>query len=161
MKHWSVERSWFYGALIPALIIGGCAAPNASNRQYSASALSMAARTVEGIVVSKRPVHVGGTSGLGGATGVAMGGIAGSSIGGNARDNLVGAIAGGVIGGLVGAAVEANATAQDAYEYIVKSDVTGLMTLIQADSNISVGDRVFIVLASKPVLVKNESQAKP
>lgn len=146
----------FTGAAILCTLVG-CAAPNASNNQYSAGSLSMAARTVEAVVVSKREVLVSGTSAVGGASGAAVGGIAGSSIGGNSRDGLAGAVVGAVAGGLIGAAVEANATKQQAYEYIVKSDVTGLMTLIQSDGGFEIGDPVFVVLATKPVLVKNKT----
>lgn len=143
---------------ISAVFLNGCATPNASNAQYSSSALSSATRTIEGVVVSKRPVTVTGTNSLGVGAGASVGAIAGSSIGSNVRDNLAGAVVGAVAGGLVGAAMEANATKQDAYEYIVKSDVMGLTTIIQADSNIYVGDKVFVVLSNKPVLVKNETK---
>jgi outer membrane lipoprotein SlyB len=118
----------------------------------------MASRTVEGVVVSKRPVKVSGTTGVGGESGSAIGAVAGSGIGSGGRDNIVGAIGGAVVGGIAGAAIEQSSTKQSAFEYIVKSDVTGLMTIIQSDGDINVGDSVFIVLSSKPVLVKNEAK---
>lgn len=142
------------------LVASGCAAPNASNNQYSANSLTMAARTIEASIVSKREVQVSGTSSLGGTTGAAVGGIAGSSIGRNTRDGLAGAVVGAVAGGLIGAAAEASATKQLAYEYIVKSDVTGLMTIIQSDGGFEIGDPVFVVLSTKPVLVKNTTVKK-
>lgn len=140
---------------IVGLILTSCSVPNASNNQYSASALTMTARTIEAIVVSKRKVMVSGTSSLGGITGATLGGVAGSSIGRSGRDGIAGAVVGAVAGGLAGAAIEANTTKQAAFEYIVKSDVTGLMTIIQSDEGIEVGDPVFVILSSKPVLVKN------
>jgi outer membrane lipoprotein SlyB len=147
-----------FGFGCTSILLQGCAAPNASNTQYSASALSSATRTIEGVVVSKRSVKVSGTSATGGGTGAALGGIAGSSAGRGGRDNLAGAVVGAVAGGLVGAAMEENATKQDAFEYIVKSDVMGLTTIIQTDPNINVGDKVFVILANKPVLVRNEAK---
>lgn len=135
-----------------------CAVPNASNSTYSASSLSSATRTVEGVIVSKRAVRVAGTTGSGAATGGTLGAVAGSSVGSNTRDGLAGAIVGAVVGGAIGAAAERSATQIDAFEYIVKSDVTGLMTIIQADDGLLPGDKVFIVLATKPVLVKNETK---
>lgn len=138
-----------------AFFLTSCATPNASSTQYSASSLSMAARTIEAVVVSKRQVQISGTSSVGGTAGAAVGGITGSSIGSSSRDALAGAVVGAVAGGLIGAAIESNATKQQAYEYIVKSDVTGLMTIIQSESEIEVDDLVFVVLSSKPVLVKN------
>lgn len=146
--------------LLVVAILAGCAAPNASNRQYSASSLNMSARTIEAVVVSKRSVTVSGTSSVGGTSGAVVGGVAGSGLGRGTRGNIVGAVAGVVVGGIAGAAIEASATQQEAFEYIVKSDVTGLMTLIQSDGDIEVGDAVFLVLATKPVLVRNQSTVK-
>lgn len=145
-------------AILGMALLAGCAAPNASNTNYSSSSLMSATRTVEGVVVSKRPVKVSGSSNTGGMAGGALGAIGGSGIGSNGRENAAGAIVGAVIGGAVGAAAERNATQQDAFEYIVRSDVTGLMTIIQSDDTIQVGDKVYIVLANKPVLVKNTSK---
>lgn len=147
-------------ALVAVVVLAGCAAPNSSNRQYSASSLNMSARTIEAVVVSKRSVTVSGTSSIGGASGALAGGVAGSGVGRGTRGNIVGAVAGVVVGGIAGAAIEATATQQEAFEYIVKSDVTGLMTLIQSEGDIEVGDAVFLILANKPILVRNPSAAK-
>ena len=147
-------KTGLFCTLIAAFCLSGCTAPNASNSQYSAGSLSAAIRTVEAVVVSKRQVMVSGTSTFGGMSGAAVGGIAGASMGGNQSDSMAGAVVGAVAGGLIGAAVESSATKQSAYEYIVKSDVTGLMTLIQSDPEIQVGDTVFVVLNNKPVLVR-------
>lgn len=133
--------------------LAGCATPNASNQHYDRTALSSATRTIEGEIVSKRPVKVNASSGAGATTGGALGGIAGSSIGSNGRDNLAGAVVGIVAGAAIGAAVESSAQTFDAFEYIVKSNVAGLMTIVQTDTTFSVGDKVFIVLGTKPVIV--------
>lgn len=150
-----IARSVF---ILSAAFVAGCAAPNASNSTYAPSSLTSATRTVEGVILSKRAVKVAGSTGTGTATGGALGAVAGSSVGSSTRDGLAGAIVGAVIGGAIGAAAERNSTQIDAFEYIVRSDVTGLMTVIQADDGLLPGDKVFIVLATKPVLVKNETK---
>jgi outer membrane lipoprotein SlyB len=140
-------------AALTALV--GCAAPEASNKVYGRSALSSATRTIEAQVVSKRMVQVDGSQGTGSAAGGALGAIGGSSLGGNSRDGLAGAVVGAVIGSAIGAAAEANAKKIDAYEYIVKSDVTGLLTIIQSDGDIEVGQKVYVILGARPVIVKS------
>lgn len=140
-------------------LVAGCAAKAVTDRQYPAGSLSMSARTIEATVVSKREVVIMGTTGVGGAAGAVIGGAGGSRFGRSARGSIAGALTGAVIGGLVGAAIEASATQQDAFEYIVQSDVTGLMTLLQLDGEAEVGDSVFVVLSARPVLVKNQLQA--
>jgi outer membrane lipoprotein SlyB len=131
----------------------GCAAPNASNQQYDRTALSSATRTIEGEIVSKRPVTVNASSGTGAAAGGALGGIAGSSLGSNGRDNLAGAVIGVLAGAAIGAAAESSAKTIEAFEYIVRSNVAGLLTIVQTDSTFAVGNKVFVVLGSKPVIV--------
>ena len=135
-------------------LIAGCTTPVDSNKIYGRNALSSATRTIEAVVVSKRNVQVDSSSGVGGTTGGALGAIAGSGVGSNSRDGLAGAVVGAVVGGTIGAAIDSNAAKIDAYEYIVKSDAAGLLTVVQIDNDFSVGQRVFVVLGNKPVLVK-------
>lgn len=131
----------------------GCSTPTASNREYDRSALSSATRTIEGEVVSKRPVRVNASSGTGTAAGGALGGIAGSSIGSSGRDNLAGVVVGILAGAAIGAAVESSAQTIDAFEYIVRSNVAGLLSIVQRDATFSVGEKVFVVLGTKPLIV--------
>jgi outer membrane lipoprotein SlyB len=134
----------------------GCAAPKDSNKIYSRNALSSATRTIEGHIVSKRAVQVDPSSGVGGTTGGALGAIAGSGVGGNSRDNLAGAVIGAVAGATIGAAIDSASSKIDAFEYIVKSDVAGLLTIIQTDNEFLVGQKVYVILGDKPVLVKGQ-----
>ena len=67
-----------------------------------------------GYVESVRAVQIEGTkTGIGAASGAALGGVAGSAIGHSTRSHALGAIGGVVLGGLGGAAVE-EATTQRA-----------------------------------------------
>lgn len=137
-----------------SLAMFGCAAPSDSNKVYNRSALSSATRTIEAVIVSKRNVLVDPSTGVGSATGGTLGAIGGSSLGSNGRDNLAGAVIGTVIGSAAGAAIEASVNKINAYEYIVKSDVAGLLTIIQIDDEFLIGQKVYVILAGKPVLVK-------
>lgn len=143
-----------YGLMFGVALMGGCATPNASNTQYGASALTSATRTIEAEIVSKREVRVNTATGSGAAAGGALGAIGGSSVGSGGRDNLAGAVIGAVAGAAVGAAVDSSARTIDAFEYIVKSNVAGLLTIVQTDGNFAVGDKVYVVMGNKPVLVK-------
>lgn len=141
-------------AVITALL--GCAAPRDSNKVYGRNALSSATRTIEGQIVSKRSVQVDPSSGVGGTTGGALGAIAGSGVGGNSRDNLAGLVIGAVAGATIGAAIDSAGSKIDAFEYIVKSDVAGLLTIVQTDNEFLVGQKVYVILGDKPVLVKGQ-----
>lgn len=141
-------------AVIAVLV--GCAAPKDSNKVYGRNALSSATRTIEGQIVSKRPVQVDPSSGVGGTTGGALGAIAGSGVGSNSRDNLAGAVIGAVAGATIGAAIDSASSKINAFEYIVKSDVAGLLTIVQTDNEFLVGQKVYVILGDKPVLVKGQ-----
>ncbi|HYD81343.1 MAG TPA: hypothetical protein VEC06_16170 [Paucimonas sp.] len=137
-------------------LLAGCAAPSGSNSTYSSSSMKNATRTVEGAVVSKRPVKVAGSAGQG--VGGLLGAIAGSGVGSGGREHAAGAIVGAIVGGAVGSAVDRNAMQHDAFEYIVRSASSDLLTVIQTDDTFQVGDKVFVVLADKPVLVKSAAR---
>jgi outer membrane lipoprotein SlyB len=141
-------------AVVAALV--GCAVPKDSNKVYGRNALSSATRTIEGQIVSKRSVQVDPSSGVGGTTGGALGAIAGSGVGSNSRDNLAGAVIGAVAGATIGAAIDSAGSKIDAFEYIVKSDVAGLLTIVQTDNEFLVGQKVYVILGDKPVLVKGQ-----
>lgn len=141
-------------AMVSMALLASCAAPRDSNKLYGRSSLTTATRTIEGKVVSKRVVQVDTSRGIGGSTGGALGAIAGSGLGSSSRENLAGAVIGAVVGASAGAALESSKSTIGAFEYIVKSDVAGLITIIQIDGEFSVGERVYVVLGDKPVLVK-------
>lgn len=144
-----------FSLLLSIALLGGCATPADSNRVYTRSALNVATRTIEATIVNKRSVLVDASTGVGGSAGGALGAIGGSSIGGNSRDNLAGAVIGAVVGSAIGAAIESNSSKIGAVEYIVKSEVAGLMTIIQTDTEFNVGQRVFVILGAKPVIVNS------
>lgn len=151
----------------------GCV-PNASNMQYSSSDLASAAPSVEGVVVSKRPIQVAGTSsGVGTVAGALAGTAAASNVGGG-RGQTIAMVGGALLGAMAGSAAEERMTKQKAFEYIVRigspytvKQVTGrtreytetktssqrLVTVIQSDVNFNPGDRVFVIMSAKPRIV--------
>ncbi len=137
-----------------ACALSACVTPIDSNKVYGRGALTSATRTIEAVVVSKRDVKVDPSTGIGANTGGALGAIAGTGFGSNSRDGLAGAVVGAVAGATIGAVVDSSVQKIDAFEYIVKSDVAGLLTIVQIDNDFSVGQKVFVILGGKPFLVK-------
>lgn len=132
----------------------GCSTPSNTSTTYDRGAMTSAQRTITGKIVSKRVVTVKGGTGVGSSAGAGIGAIAGGSLGGNDSDSAVGAIAGAVVGGTVGAIAESEVFATNALEYVVESDVTGLLTVVMTDSGFEVGDDVFIVMGRTPKLIR-------
>ena len=140
--------------LLSGIILTGCSTPSNNSDTYNRSALQSAQRTINGQIVSKRPVTVKGGTGVGSSAGAGIGAIAGSGVGGSASDNAVAAIAGAVIGGTVGAVAENEIFEADAFEYVVDSSVAGLLTIVLTDAQFEVGDEVFIVMGRTPKLIR-------
>lgn len=133
-------------ACMVAFALIGCAPPNISPQSYSVGSVGQVNRTVSATVVSAREVAVSGTASTGSATGGALGAVAGSSAGSSSRDGLAGAIVGAVAGSLAGAAIEANATKQTGYEYVVETFNGNLMTIVQgSDVVFRAGDKVLVL----------------
>lgn len=137
-------------------LLAGCAT-NISPDTYSVGSVGQVNRTIAATVISVREVDVAGTTGLGGTTGAATGAVVGSAAGGgNVRGNIVGAIGGAVVGGLAGAAIEANATKQKAFEYVVETQNGNLMTLVQGiDTQFALGQKVLVLYGSPSRLIND------
>jgi outer membrane lipoprotein SlyB len=162
--------------LLSGFILTGCTTPNASSQEYAPGDLSAAAPTVPGIVLAKRPIFVQGHSELGGLIGTLAGAIGGSALGGGRGQSLT-TLGGAVLGGVAGSMAHKKLTSQNAYEYVVKverpqkyTDIQGTLnfnvrsgktqdavTVVQTEGNISVGERVFVVMSQKPRIVKDMS----
>ena len=135
------------------VFVTGCSTPSNTSTTYDRGAMTSAQRTISGKVVSKRVVTVKGDTGVGSSAGAGIGAIAGGNLGGDNSDNAIGAIVGAVVGGTAGAIAESEAFATDALEYVVESNVAGLLTIVMTDSSFEVGDDVFIVLGRTPKLI--------
>ena len=110
-----------------ATLLGGCARDLSTNVYTSQSTLSL---TLEGTIISARPITVKETDKLGNNTGgLLAGGLAGGVVGSTIGSGNSAALAtvGGVLAGAAIGAVAQNQLGKSAgYEYIVKVDVSKL-----------------------------------
>lgn len=153
-------------------ILSACARDLSSSMYTSDSTLSL---TMEGVIISARPVIVKNTDKMqdnvgGMLAGGAMGAAVGSGIGGGSGNTM--AIVGGAIaGGLAGSAIQGKLGESKGMEYIVKVDtskmkdtyfdgnaamrnvvatakVNGLVTVVQgADNALSIGQNVYVIFS--------------
>lgn len=156
-----------------AVILSGCARDLSSNVYTADSTLSL---TLEGQVISVRPIIVKNSDkagvGTGGVGGAAVGGAAGASVG-SGSGNVAAAVGGAVAGALIGAVAENQLGQADGYEYIVKVDTSnlkddyyegsgamrsaissattnGLVTIVQGtDIMLNKGDAVYVIFSDK------------
>lgn len=134
------------GALVAALMLGGCAA-GMGGRDYSRDEARRTMVVQFGTVAGVRGVNLEGTkTPIGPVTGAAVGGIAGSTIG-SGKGSAVGAVLGAVVGGMTGAAVEEGATRQLGVEVTVRLDDGQYLAIVQGDQgeNFRVGERVRVL----------------
>ncbi|WP_236869641.1 hypothetical protein [Candidatus Bandiella numerosa] len=155
-------------ALFVVIFMSGCARDLSNSMYVSDSTTNF---TLEGQIVSVRPVTVkdsdrlqGNTTGL--VTGALVGGVAGSGIGGGS-----GRVGGAVLGGLVGAAMQDSLSTSKGLEYVVKVDIShvkdnyyegnvalrnviatarvnGMLTVVQSEKDpLQKGQKVYVVFS--------------
>ncbi|HVC48573.1 MAG TPA: glycine zipper 2TM domain-containing protein [Burkholderiales bacterium] len=145
-------KTLFMSVLV-LFLVSGCAAPNLQGNVYSPGSTDYTVPTVEGRVVSIRPVTVSGTSGVGVPAGAVLGGLAGSNIG-EGKGSIAGAVVGAIAGGVAGQAIEGKMSEQNAAEYIVRLDNDRLVTVVEKyDPSIRINDEVYVVMSDQPHLV--------
>lgn len=114
-------------AISTSLLLSSCARDLSSNVYSSSSTLSL---TLEGNIVSTRPIVIKENENLGdnvagGIGGGAMGAALGSTVGNNGGKTV--AVVGGALAGAVaGAAIQGALGKSEGFEYIVKVDTKGL-----------------------------------
>lgn len=148
---------WVVGAASLASV--AACAPNISPDSYAAGAVGQVNRTVRGVVISARPVAIGGTqSGIGTGAGAVAGGVAGSTVGGSVQANIVGAVGGALIGGIAGAMVEDAASRQTGMEYVVQTDNGALLTVVQgAVPAFGMRQKVLVIYGGRSRIVEDPS----
>jgi outer membrane lipoprotein SlyB len=128
-----------------ALVLGACAYPQGSH-DYAPYEVRGEQAVRFGVVESIRDVRLhGGESGVGAASGAAIGMVAGSNVGGGSGQ-IVGAIAGTVLGGILGSNIERSANEQMGVELTVLLDSGQYLAIVQgADEMFRAGDRVRVL----------------
>src|SRR5258708_25513600 len=107
---------------IGALLLGGCAYPNAGSRDYGGYEVRGEQSVRFGVVESIREVRIDlRETGVGTAGGATLGAIAGSNVGGG-NGQIAGAIGGAIFGGLIGQNVERSANERRGLELTVLLD---------------------------------------
>lgn len=144
--------------LLVALLVAGCT-PNVRPDSYSIGSVGQVNRSVGGVVVSAREVHIDGSRGGGAAAGGAVGAVAGSQVGGSDAANAVGALGGLVVGAIAGAAVERNVSSQMGMEYVVETVNGNLMTVVQGAEPVFVPGTKVLVLYGSPARVIADPRA--
>jgi outer membrane lipoprotein SlyB len=121
---------------------------------YAVGSVGQVNRTVRGVVISARPVNIGGSqSGLGIGVGAAGGGLAGSALGKGSGNGL--AVLGGVIaGGIAGAIAEDAMTRQTGIEYVVQTENGALLTIVQGPQPaFSITQKVLVIYGNQARVV--------
>ena len=134
------------GALIAALLVGGCA-QGLGGSTYSRTEARRAMTVQFGTIEAVRGVLLEGTkTPIGSVAGAAVGGIAGNTIGGG-RGQAVATVIGAVAGGLAGSAVEESATRTQGVELTVRLDDGQFLAVVQADEGegFRAGERVRVL----------------
>jgi outer membrane lipoprotein SlyB len=137
-------------ALLAAASLAACQS-NVSPDTYAAGSVGQVNRAAPGVVVSARPVRIGGTqSGAGAVVGTLGGAAIGASLARSARGSAIGALSGAAIGLAVGAIAEEIATQQPGMEYIVRLESGHLVTVVQgAEPILSVNQKVILVYGTR------------
>jgi outer membrane lipoprotein SlyB len=131
---------------IGALLLGGCAYPNAGSRDYRGYEVRGEQSVRFGVVESVRDVKINPReTGVGTAGGATLGAIAGSNVGGG-NGQIAGAIGGAILGGIIGQNVEKSANERAGVEVTVLLDSGKYIAVVQEpDESFRAGDRVRIL----------------
>jgi len=137
-KHWAIA--------VCALGLGACAYPPMGPNEYAGHQVAAEQTVRFGVVETVREVRLNGPyTGVGGATGAAVGMVAGSHVGGGSGQ-FVGAVLGTLLGGIIGSNMEASATQRPGVEVTVLLDSGKYLAVVQeAVEPFSTGDRVRVL----------------
>ena len=138
-----------------ALMMSGCAKPNASASTYTYGQAQTEQVVREGTVKAVRPIVIQQerSSGAGLIAGGALGGVAGSAVGDGTGRTLA-IVGGALLGALAGDKVEEAATKTNGLEITVRLDNGETRVIAQAaDVPLSVGQRVQIISGAGPTRV--------
>ncbi len=138
-----------------ALMMSGCANPNASASTYTYGQAQTEQVVREGTVKAIRPIVIQQerSSGAGLIAGGALGGVAGSAVGDGTGRTLA-IVGGALLGALAGEKVEEAATKTNGIEITVRLDNGETRVIAQAaDVALSVGQRVQVISGAGPTRV--------
>lgn len=138
-----------------ALVMSGCANPNASASTYTYGQAQTEQVVREGTVKAVRPIVIQQerSSGAGLIAGGALGGVAGSAVGDGTGRTLA-IVGGALLGALAGEKIEEAATKTNGIEITVRLDNGETRVIAQAaDVALTVGQRVQVISGAGPTRV--------
>ncbi len=119
--------------VVPLALTASACTQDLSTGRYDPYAVGQVRQVERGVIDSYRWVEIRSErSGVGTAVGVGVGAAAGSSVGRGA-DGVIGAIGGALLGGLIGNSIDKNASKQNGFEYVIRTESGSLVTIVQAD----------------------------
>lgn len=134
---------------VSTIAITGCAS-DLGGSSYSEAGVGEVSRTQSGTVVAVRSVKISGKPGGGPGVGAAIGGVSGAVIGsqafGGGRGRAVTGVLGALAGGTAGHFAEKKLREQQGFEYRVKLDKGGTVSVTQgAEPRLATGQRVSVI----------------
>ncbi|WP_143018051.1 hypothetical protein [Belnapia rosea] len=143
------------------LLLTACG-PDYSPDTYATRAVQQANKVEQGMVVGRREVSVTAEGSTGAATGAAAGGVLGAQTPGGGIGSALGGVGGALIGGLIGTTAEHVAGDTKAFEYVVRTGKSELISVTQRDQTpLVVGQRVLVITGNQARIVPDYTTEPP
>ncbi|MDD4557299.1 MAG: hypothetical protein PHE89_08280 [Alphaproteobacteria bacterium] len=142
---------WSLILLFPlSMLLSACAGEIGANT-YETSAAGQVNNAKIGTIISVRQVKVATSEGtVGSLAGGLAGGAAGSMVSGKGPVSMIGAVGGALLGGMAGNAAQNKLSEQTGYEYVIKLDSGGVVTVTQGgDTVLAVGQKCIVLDSSR------------
>lgn len=136
---------------LTAMAISACT-PEVGGSDYSVQGVGSVSNTAKGTIVSVRAVKIHARDRSKPGVGAVAGGLGGAAIGsqfGGGRGRYLTTAAGAIGGALAGHAIEQKVTEQTGYEYQVKLDKGGTISITQGAPRMGAGQRVTVIYGGR------------
>lgn len=138
---------------VSAAPLTGCQS-SLGGSDYSEGGVGEVARTEPGTIVAVRSVRISGKADGGPGAGAAIGGVSGAVLGsqafGGGRGRAITGVVGALAGGAAGHYAEKKLREQQGFEYRVRLDKGGTISVTQgAEPRMSTGQRVSVIYARR------------
>ncbi|WP_176952854.1 hypothetical protein [Belnapia rosea] len=148
--------------LLPLLLLLAACGADYSPDTYATRAVQQANKVEQGMVVGRREVSVTAEGSTGAATGAAAGGVLGAQTPGGGIGSALGGVGGALIGGLIGTTAEHVAGDTKAFEYVVRTGKSELISVTQRDQTpLVVGQRVLVITGNQARIVPDYTTEPP
>jgi len=129
---------------------------------YATRAVQQANKVEQGVVIGVRKVQISAEGSTGAAAGAAAGGVLGAQAPGGGIGAALGGVSGALVGGLIGRATESAAVDAPAFEYVVRTEKSELLSVTQRDDKaLAIGQRVLVITGNQARVVPDYTVAAP